>query len=399
MAKKTKVIIVGAGPVGLVAALRLVRAGIKVTVLEQAPELHAEPRASTFHCSTLDLLDTMGLADQLIARGRTAPNWQYRMFETGEAAVFDMSVLAGETRFPFRLQAEQFKLVELVAEQLAVEAPGTIRFGAQVTGVSQTADTVSVAVDQGGASGVLTADWLLGCDGASSVVRIGLGLGFEGDTYPVPNVTLGINFDFTGHIPGLLNVNYFWSANGGSFSMFHTRDMWRMGYSPPKGMNDDDALKPENVQAQLNAVLPRSAPYDVAVARLYRIHKRVASDFRVGRVLLAGDAAHLNSPSGGFGMNGGVHDAFNLTEKLIAVQRGGDAAVLDRYVRQRRAAAVADIQATSDANYKRHREPDPDKRRVELQRLQAITEDRARMKDFLMESALITSYRRAEAVP
>ncbi len=396
MAKTTEVIIVGAGPVGLVAALRLVRAGFKVTVLEQAPELHAEPRASTFHCSTLDLLDTMGLADQLVARGRTAPQWQYRMFETGEAAVFDMSVLAGETRFPFRLQAEQFKLVELLAEHLDREAPGTIRFSVKVAGVSQTADRISVACEGGE---TLSAHWLLGCDGASSVVRIDLGLGFEGETYPVPNVTLGINFDFTGKIPGLLNVNYFWSGEGGSFSMFHTRDMWRMGYSPPKGMSDEDALKPENVQAQVNKALPRGEPYDIAVARLYRIHKRVASDFRVGRILLAGDAAHLNSPSGGFGMNGGVHDAFNVTDKLIAVDRGADAALFDRYTRQRRAAAVADIQATSDANYKRHREPDPEKRRTELKRLQAISDDRARMKDFLMESALIASWRRSEAVP
>ncbi len=394
MANTPRVIVVGAGPVGLVAALRLVRAGFAVTVLEQAPELHAEPRASTFHCSTLDLLDTMGLADRLIARGREAPQWQYRMFETGEAAVFDMSVLAGETRFPFRLQAEQFKLVELAAEQLAAEAPSTIRFDAKVTGIAQTADTVSVTCN----GETLTADWLLGCDGASSIVRIGLGLDFEGETYPVPNVTLGIRFDFTGHILGLLNVNYFWSKGGGSFSMFHTRDMWRMGYSPPRGMSDEDALKPENVQAQVKSVLPRTEPYDIAVARLYRIHKRVASEFRIGRILLAGDAAHLNSPSGGFGMNGGVHDAFNLTEKLIAVERGADASLLDRYARQRRAAAVADIQATSDANYKRHREPDPDKRRTELARLQAICADRARMKAFLMESALITSWRRSEAV-
>ena len=126
MTKTPKVIIVGAGPVGLVTALRLVRAGFEVTVLEQASELHAEPRASTFHCSTLDLLDTMGLAAPLIARGREAPQWQYRMFETGEAAVFDMSVLEGETRFPFRLQAEQFKLVELTAERLTAEAPDEI---------------------------------------------------------------------------------------------------------------------------------------------------------------------------------------------------------------------------------------------------------------------------------
>jgi 3-(3-hydroxy-phenyl)propionate hydroxylase len=395
VAKTPRVIIVGAGPVGLVAALRLVRAGFAVTVLEQAPELHAEPRASTFHCSTLDLLDTMGLAERLVARGREAPLWQYRMFETGEAAVFDMSVLADETRFPFRLQAEQFKLVELAAEQLAAEAPGTVRFGAQVTGVSQTADQVSVICN----GETLTADWLLACDGASSVVRIGLGLGFDGETYPVPNVTLGIRFDFTGHIPGLLNVNYFWSANGGSFSMFYTRDMWRMGYSPPRAMSDEEALAPANIQAQVNSVLPRKEPYDIAVARLYRIHKRIASEFRVGRILLAGDSAHLNSPSGGFGMNGGVQDAFNLTDKLAAVARGADQSLLDRYARQRRAAAVADIQATSDAKYKRHREPDPEKRRTELKRLQAITADRARMKEFLMESALISSWRRSEAVP
>ncbi len=393
-----RVIIVGAGPVGLVAALKLARAGIAVSVLEKAEALHSEPRASTFHAPTLELLDTLGLTTQLIGLGRPAPQWQYRILETGEAAIFDFGLLADETRYPFRLQCEQFNLVTVAAAALEKEAPGSLIFGAAVTDVGQTSEGVRATFTRNGKIETLDGAWLIAADGAASVVRTQLGIGFEGETYPAVSFTVGSPFAFHDHMPGLLGVNYYWS-DFGPFSMFHTRFMWRIGWSPPPESRDEDTLSDDIVQAKLAKICPAGAPFALMTARLYRVHKRVADTFHLGRMLLVGDAAHLNSPAGGFGMNGGVQDAFNLADKLIAIYDGANAtALLAKYTRQRRSAAVDDIHSTSDANYRRHREADPAKRREALKDMQAIIADRDKHRAFLMDNALINSYRRSEAI-
>lgn len=392
-----RVIIVGAGPVGLVAALRLVRAGIPVTVLEAAGEPHAEPRASTFHPPTVDLLDTLGLGEKIVALGRPAPKWQYCMFESGERAVFDLEVLAGETNHPYRLQCEQLHLVVEATKMLEAEAPGALIYNASVDDIYQDADGVAVRATIDGKRALLNGKWLIGADGAASVVRQGMSLPFAGETYPTTSISIGTPFPFEDHIPEICGVNYFW-AEGWSFSMFHTRDMWRVGYSPPKGMDDEQAVSAPEVQARLNRIVPNAGPFEVITARVYRVHRRLVNTLRVGRIMLAGDAAHLNSPSGGFGMNGGVQDAFNLTDKLIRVWNGESDDLLDLYSRQRHFAASADIQKTSDANHKRHREQDPDKRLANLREMQVIAADQDKHYQYMREVSLIDSLERANAV-
>jgi 2-polyprenyl-6-methoxyphenol hydroxylase-like FAD-dependent oxidoreductase len=393
-----RVIVVGAGPVGLVAALKLSRAGVAVTVLERAEALHSEPRASTFHAPTLELLDTLGLTAKLLELGRPAPQWQYRIYETGEAAVFDFGLIADETRYPYRLQCEQFNLVRVAAAALEKESPGALVFGADVQSVDQTTTNATVTFTHDGQTQAQSTDWVIAADGAASAVRTAMGVGFEGETYPAVSFTVGTPFAFHDHMPGILGVNYYWS-DFGPFSMFHTRYMWRVGWSPPKESTNEDTLSDETVQAKLAKICPAGAPFELMTARLYRVHKRVAATFNIGRVLLAGDAAHLNSPAGGFGMNGGVHDAFNLADKLIAIANGADAnSLLDHYTRQRRSAAIDDIHSTSDANYRRHRESDPAKRREALRDMQAMIADRDKHRAFLMDNALLNSYRRSEAL-
>ena len=392
-----RVIIVGAGPVGLVAALRLVRAGIPVVVLEAAGEPHAEPRASTFHPPTVDLLDELGLGARLVELGRPARTWQYCMFETGERAIFDLSVLENETNHPYRLQCEQLHLVKEAAKMLDAELSGALIFNAKALRVRQDEDGVAVDAEIEGTETTLQGRWLIGADGASSVVRKHLGLGFEGETYPTASVAIGTPFAFEKHIPDLCGVNYFW-ADGWSFSMFQTKDMWRVGYSPPPDMNAVAAVADDEIQMRLARILPSTGPFEIITARLYSVHRRLVEKMRVGRMLLAGDAAHLNSPSGGFGMNGGVHDAFNLADKLIKVWGGGDDTLLDLYARQRHYAASADIQKTSDANHKRHREKDHGRRLETLKAMQETISDEKAVHNFLRESSLMNSLERANAL-
>ncbi|HYC05927.1 MAG TPA: FAD-dependent monooxygenase [Azospirillaceae bacterium] len=397
MAAEGRVLIVGAGPVGLVCALSLARSGVPVRLLEANTGLPRDLRASTFHPPTLDMLDRLGLAAPLIAAGLVTPTWQIRLHATHEKAEFDLSVLADETAHPYRLQCEQDRLTALALEALRAEPLAEIWFGVTVESVDQDGDGVTVLTRRDGERLALRAPWLVGADGARSVVRKSVGLEFAGETYPETTILATTRFPFEEHLPGLSNVNYVW-APGGTFSLLRLPGFWRCSLHTAAGESVEEVLTPEGVERKLQAIVPRPTPYEVQEVRPYRIHQRVVETYRVGRVLLAGDAAHLNSPSGGMGMNGGVHDAVNLSDKLARVWRGGDDALLDLYVRQRRPIAVEEILAQADRNRARMRETSDERRREMLRDLQDVAADPVRAKAHLMRSSMIEGLRRAEAI-
>jgi 2-polyprenyl-6-methoxyphenol hydroxylase-like FAD-dependent oxidoreductase len=387
------VLIVGGGPVGLTAALALALADIPVILFEADAIISQDLRASTFHPPTLDMLDRFDLATDLVAQGLITPSWQIRMQETDERAEFDLSVLKNDTGHPYRLQCEQQKLQHLLKARLDNMPHADLRFGRQIEAVGQDADRVWVE-----ASGErITGSWLIGTDGARSIVRKSCHIGFGGETYPETTLLVATDFDFSSALEGLSGVNYVWSPTG-TFSLLRLPGLWRCSFYPKPGQSADDALRPDAVEAQLQTVVARPTPYTVLHTRSYRIHQRVAETYRAGRVLLAGDAAHLNSPSGGMGMNGGIHDAFNLTDKLTHVIRGADPALLDLYVRQRRPIAIEHVIAQADRNRRRMRERDHDRRREILEDLQRTAADPALAHKYLLNSAMITGLRQAAAI-
>ncbi len=382
------ILIVGAGPVGLTLAWRLSEAGLPVRVFEAEDEIPDQLRASTFHPPTLDMFDASGITQALIDKGRITPTWQIRMHETGEKAEFDLGLLARDTAHPYRLQCRQSELSRALAARLP---DGTVRFGTEVTAVAQEADGVTLQVADERIRGSL----LIGCDGARSLVRKAIGATFEGATYPENTILVTTHFDFEAHLEGLSGVNYIWKP-GGTYSLLRLPDLWRVSLHPREDQSAEDALEDASIRAQTREVVPDAGEIDIVEKRIYRVHRRVATRYRKGRMFIAGDAAHLNSPKGGMGMNGGIHDAWCLADLLIAVAGGRDAACLDHYETLRRPIARDDIVAQADANRARMNTTDAGERRAHLRRLQAIAADPDKARAFLLRSSMIEGLRRAE---
>ncbi|HVV93339.1 MAG TPA: NAD(P)/FAD-dependent oxidoreductase [Hyphomicrobiales bacterium] len=395
-ASDVEVAVVGGGPVGLVTALLLARAGASVVVLEKAAAVETDLRASTFHPPTLDLLDTLGLAETMVEQGLVCPAWQVRLHPDGDRVVFDLGILADDTRHPYRLQCEQWKLSQAALALLRRESTAQVVFDAEVTDLSQDEEGVEIAVD-GASPRRIRARYAVGADGARSAVRDKLGLPLEGETYPETTLLATTLFPFEEHLPGLSGVSYCWKE-GGNFSLLRVPGRWRVSIYPREDVPIEEQMTEEAIEASLQEIVPRRERYEVLEKRPYRVHKRIVPHYRRGRVALAGDAAHLNSPAGGMGLNGGIHDAFELAAALQDVRAGAPLERLDLYERRRRPVALDQIIAQADANRARMREKDPARRREILAGLQAIAADRDRLHAHLLRTSMITGLRQAATV-
>lgn len=384
------VLIVGAGPVGLTLAWRLDQAGVPVQVFEAEAEISDQLRASTFHPPTLDFLDASGITAELIEKGRITPTWQIRMHQGHERAEFDLAVLAEDTGHPYRLQCRQAELSRALLRRLP---DGVVRFSSPVIDVDQDADGVTVRVGRE----IIRGRFLIGCDGARSIVRRAIGAEWEGGAYPENTVLVTTHFPFEDVLPGLSGVNYIWKP-GGTFSLLRLPDLWRVSLHPKEGQSAEDALEDASIRAQIAEVVPKARGLDIVEKRIYKIHRRVASRYGEGRMFLAGDAAHLNSPKGGMGMNGGIHDAWALADLLVQVAGGAPELILEAYERTRRPIAKDDIVGQADQNRARMNAKDEGARRAHLAELQAIAADPVRARGFLLRSSMIEGLRRAEGL-
>jgi 3-(3-hydroxy-phenyl)propionate hydroxylase len=387
-----RVLIAGAGPVGLVAATNLVRHGVPVTVFEAGPSLSEESRASTFHPPTLDMLDDLGVAKTLIAQGLIAPKFQYRSKEDGLIAQFDFAVIRDVTRHPFRLQCEQFKLTRILLDRLRNDPNFQIEFSSPLRQVTQDAEGIAVIIERGGNSVTHTGRWLIGADGARSETRQSLAIDFEGFTWPERFLVISTPFDFHGVIPDLVSVNYVADPDRWYF-LLQIPGLWRVMFPVSADETDDLALSPAFAQSMMARIVPGISGYDISHTTLYRVHQRVAKTFRAERAFLVGDAAHINNPLGGMGMNGGIHDAMNLTARLADVWHGTKPeAELDRYDRQRRLVTKEYVEKQSIQNKKNLESGGAEFR----QELRDIAADQCRAYEYLRKVSMIGSLVRAE---
>lgn len=398
MSDTDRVLIAGAGPVGCTAALYLARKGIPVTLIEAHADLPEDLRASTFHPPTLDMLDDLGVAEKLLDVGIVCPIWQYRDTREGVVAEWDLSVLEGDTRHPYRIQCEQYKLTDIIVRELAGMDNVDVRFRVRATGSDQDENGVSLHVETPEGPETLKGRYLIAADGASSAIRVTQGIDFPGLTFPELWLCTSTTYPFEDHFENLAPIAYiadpdFW------FVFVRVPGLWRLLMPSRPGETAESLVSDETVQDRMLQVCPKEGDYDTYHRTAYAVHQRVAETYRKGRVFLAGDSAHINNPLGGMGMNGGIHDSVNLCEKLVRVWNGdADDRELDRYDAQRRPIAIDYVQQTTMRNKAMLEETDAAARKAKHDELRATAADTERAREYLLQSSMITALQRAETL-
>ena len=398
-----RVLVAGGGPVGLFCALLLARRGLSVRVFEVGDSIKEDPRAATTHPGTLEVLGAAGLTDDMARVGLIAPIFQFWDRPSGEKiAEFDHAVLKDDTPYPYANQCEQFKTAGIILERLRAMQNVEVLFEHEVTDVAQTANDVTATVRGPDGMQQHTGAYLVGADGGRSVVRKACGIAFDGFTWPERFIVLTTPFDFAAN-RGYCPRSYFadpeeWcncfkvAANG-------PPGLWRTVFPTDPALSEQELMNDAAVQARLQKFFPSARPYQIVHRNLYVTHQRVAASFRAGRVLLAGDAAHVNNPIGGMGLNGGFQDAANLGEKLGDVMcDGAPDRLLDLYDLQRRTVAVEFVQEQTIANKRRLEARDPEARASNFAELREMAADPARARQFLLRTSMIQSQRRAAAI-
>jgi 2-polyprenyl-6-methoxyphenol hydroxylase-like FAD-dependent oxidoreductase len=331
----SSVIVVGAGPVGFLTALGLAQKGIEVTILDAEPGIIRSPRAAVYYHTTLNVLEKLGLLEDAEAIGLRNFEFYMHFRATGEVIKANLADMREPgQKYPYQLHFGQHLLADLVMRHLARLPDTRVLWNHKLAGLDQDGRHARLEIETPSGGTTMTADWVVGADGARSTVRRLLGVGFDGHTWPDRFVATNIEYDFSRY--GYANANAVVDpVNWAVVARLGRENLWRVTYGEDAGLDEQTIL--ERLPARFAAILPGPQPYRIDNFSPYRVHERCASSFRVGRVLLAGDAAHACNPCGGMGLTGGVIDADALISVLAAVIQGrAGEAVLDYYAQERR---------------------------------------------------------------
>lgn len=388
--KEKTVTIVGAGPVGLITALGLAKSGIAVNVLERSKAIVASPRAIVYHWSCLEGLSELGLLEEALQVGFSKQDYCYIEFATGERIEYSLDVLEGRTKYPYNLHLGQDLLAEIALRKLAAYPNVTVHWGVNVTDVKQDAEGVSVEAVGPAGKLELRSGWLVGADGAGSTVRTKLGLEFEGITWPKRFVAANLYLDFAKY--GFARSTFLIdSTYGAIIAKLDRNELWRCTYSEDLDLPEESI--PERMRKFLEVIVPEAQDYKLDAYSPYRMHQRAATKFRVGRVLLAGDAAHATNPSGGYGLVGGLFDVYALYKALAAVVQGsaGDE-VLDKYAEDRRRVFLEVVSPAATENKRIIFDTsDPAQRAADMAKIRKLAADKAALVERLMLTSRMSS--------
>ena len=389
-----QIIIAGAGPVGTFVAFCLAEQGIDVLVLESAEHCETDMRASTFHPPTLSYLGQLGLAKSLIDQGLKAPVFQYRIRSSKEVLDFNLGELSDTLEFPFRLQCEQYKFARMLAKRLEEHPHAEILFNHEVLAVSQDDAGASVEVNTPDGTRTYKGMYLIGADGANSIVRRQLGIDFSGFTYKEKFLTLSTEEKVENYFNDLSYVNYI-SDPKDWFVLLKAPSAWRILVPIENDIKDSDIVSNKNINKIFQRVLGQSKKVETIHRTIYRVHQRVVDKMMHQRILLIGDAAHLNNPLGGLGMNSGLHDAWNLSQKLgLIINHGHNKDLLGQFDRQRRAVMNDFIQRQTIRNKKMIEESGETNFESQWDEMRVIHANKAKRRAYMLEQSMTNSIER-----
>lgn len=393
----TDVLVVGAGPVGTAAALALANQGINVVLCEAGATCAQDLRASTFHPPTLEMLDELGAAKDIIEYGLKAPKYHFRERQSGEYIEFDLGELDQEMRFPFRVQCEQHVMAGLLAERIANHEKAEVLFNYRANSFSQDDDGVTVAFETPHSIETIRARYVVAADGGNSIIRKWLGAEFDGFTYPEKFLCLSTETELSDHIENLVYVNYV-SDPEEWLVLLRVPSVWRILVPADEDLTDETLLSDEYRDKVFDRLIGETG-VETKHRTIYRVHQRVAKSFEHGRVFLVGDSAHLNNPLGGFGMNSGIHDAWSLQEKIVTCLKSGhDKKLFEKFDRQRRTVTHNFIQAQTIRNKEllEHGGAEGHSRRFEHMKI--TRDDPVKRRQFLLQQSMVSSLADAQAI-
>ena len=386
-----EVLIIGAGPVGLSLAVALTSRGIPVAIFEQDSQIVKEIRASTFHAATMEKMDEWGVLNAVLAKGHRVDHLQFwDRCERKIVGDFDYEAIAQDTKFPFRLQCPQHVYAETLLERLQQEPLATIRFGHEF--VSSREDQRGIEAEFQTAGGILRyrGRLLCGADGANSALRRSLGIGFEGMTYEDRFLLIGTDLDLSKYYPGIASVSYIFDPEEWVITL-QLHQLLRIVFQVAEGQDGDVELSDANIRRRVWKFVGEEVDFPILHKSIYRVHQRVADTFRVGRCLLLGDAAHINNPASGMGMNSGILDAYCLGEKIVEYLTYDRDEALDGYSALRREYALDKIRSYTRQRYADLSASDTAARLRRNQQYEDISRDPRRARDFLLHAAMLES--------
>ena len=329
-----KVVVVGAGPIGLGAAIDLAQHGIEVVVVDDNDKVSFGSRAVCYAKRPLEILDRLGCGAPMVEKG---VEWNVGKVFFDERQVYEFNLLPEDHhRNPAFINLQQYYfeeyMVNRVNELIAEGAPIELRGGNKVTNVEDKSDHALVTVETPDGPYQIEADWLIACDGAGSPIRAMMGLDFVGrvfeDNFLIADVIMEADFP---------TERWFWfdpPFNRGQSALLHKQpdNVWRIDFQIGWDIDRDEELKPENIDKRLKAMLGEDIKYELEWSSIYTFQCRRMEQFHKGRVIFAGDAAHQVSPFGARGANSGLQDTDNLAWKLKLIIDGiADETLLDTY--------------------------------------------------------------------